>query len=210
MKNANVYFDAKKALYEELGESYPMKKEELTPRFLYWFGSFVDGPNEDDFEDYHEYEDAKYSSEQWHFFCKLSECFAIKQFDGEEAFKKAWSDYLDWVVENYFPEFAIFGEEGNGLIHAHTEDLPFFDKSLDVNYINVKAEGMDGLVVFMDAISVMMFSEGPADYTIDASWYMSSFDNLMLLSYHLNRYVGEDGRGWKVRNGELFFNREVA
>ena len=60
--NANRLFDAKKGLREVLGNEYPTSREGLTFAFLTEFGSYVPGVDEDDYEDYGEYEDAKYSS----------------------------------------------------------------------------------------------------------------------------------------------------
>lgn len=66
---------------------------------------------------------------------------------------------------------------------------------------------MFGLVEISEAICVLMFSEVPVDYTIDASAYLKDFYSLMLLSYNLNNQVDDEGRGWTVRNGKLFYNR---
>ena len=204
--NANRFFEAKNALYEELGNAYPTSREELSFSFLLSFANYLPGPDEEDYEDYREYENDKYNSEQWTFICKLTEATTAVVHDSE-AGKTAWEEYLDWVTDNYFPEFVIFNPEHPGIIHAHTEDLPFFDKSKETVVYNEKMEGMEGLVMIGDAISVMMFSEGPADYTLDASWYLDSFENLMLLSYNLNNYVDDNGNGWTVRNGELYYAR---
>lgn len=102
---ATKYVEAKRSLAEKYGEKYPKGRDDLTPRFLIDFGEYVDGPDEEDYEDFFDYEDAKYSSEQWAYFLKLSEAVITKE-DGEEAFKAAWSSYLDWLIENYFPELA--------------------------------------------------------------------------------------------------------
>ena len=34
--------------------------------------------------------------------------------------------------------------------------------------------------------------------------------SLMLLSYNLNNQVDEEGRGWTVRNGKLFYIRPLC
>ena len=104
--NANKYYKAKAKLRKELGEEYPTNREELTIRFLKIFGGYIKKVNENDFEDFGEYEEAYYSSERWIYYCKMSEALAEKA-DGEDAFILSWNAYLDWVTENYFPEFSI-------------------------------------------------------------------------------------------------------
>ncbi len=103
--NADRFIENKKELKEKLGNEYPTCREELTGKFLIRFGEYVPGPNEEDFEDFSEYENAKYASEQWAYFCKLSEAVIALESDGD-AGKAAWEKYLDWVTENYFPEFT--------------------------------------------------------------------------------------------------------
>ncbi len=200
--NANKYLDAKKKLHEELGDQYPMCRESLTVKFLKEFGGYIEGVNEDDYDDFDAFEEAYYSSERWVYFCKMSEALAEKA-DGEEAFKLAWDAYLDWVTENYFPEYGLFDNEHPGIIYAHTEDMDFFDKSIEEKCYQVKMEGVFGLITISDAISNLSFSEGHVSYTIDATWYLSSFENLLLLSYNLNNGINEEGIGWKVKNGRL-------
>ena len=100
--NANRFFEAKNALYEELGNAYPTSREELSFSFLLSFANYLPGPDEDDYEDYCEYEKDKYYSEQWTFISKLSEAIIALEHDG----KATWNKYIDWVVENYFPEFT--------------------------------------------------------------------------------------------------------
>ena len=204
--NANRYIAAKKELYKKLGDAYPTSREGLTFAFLTEFGSYVPGVDENDYEDYGEYEAAKYSSERWSYYCKLSDAIVALQQNGE-AGKAAWEEYIDWVMDNYFPEYTFFNSERPGIIHAHTEDLPFFDKSKEVAVYNVKMEKFLDIIMVADMISVMMFSEGPADYTIDASWFLGSYLRLLSLSRELNKYTDDEGRGWKVRNGELRYIR---
>ena len=84
---------------------YPKSREDLTPRFLIDFANFIPGPDEDDHEDYREYEKAKYASEQWVFILKMAPAAAALMEDSD-AGKAAWEEFLDWVTENYFPEFA--------------------------------------------------------------------------------------------------------
>ncbi len=105
MKKSNAYVEVKKALLEELGESYPKSRDEMSEKFLYEFGAYLECPNEEDFEDYEVYEYYKYHSEQWAYYFRLSQAME-KRSEGEELFKKAWDYFVDWVVETYFPEFS--------------------------------------------------------------------------------------------------------
>ncbi len=102
--NENKYFEGKQELIKEIGIVYPQSREDLTPRFLIDFANFIPGPDEDDYDDYREYEKAKYASEQWAFIWKITP--AISMMDDGETGKAAWEGFLDWVIETYFPEFA--------------------------------------------------------------------------------------------------------
>ena len=104
--NTNSFFDVKKKMYDELGDKYPMNKNELTIGFLLGFANYLDGPKEEDYgDDYRAYEDAKYSSEQWAFIWRMTQATALKLSDNN-AFPKAWDEFLVWVTDNYFPEFT--------------------------------------------------------------------------------------------------------
>lgn len=104
--NVTFYRKAKKELSEELGSTYPTCREELTFKFLTEFGAYVPGAQEDDYEDYEEYENAKYSSEQWAYYCILSNVTVASLQSGEIG-PALWTSYIDWVVDNYFPEFTV-------------------------------------------------------------------------------------------------------
>ena len=104
-KNADKYVEVKKALLEEFGESYHKSKDELSAKFLYEFGAYLECPNEEDFENHEVYEYYKYHSEQWAYYLRLSHAME-KRSEGEESFKKAWNYFVDWVVGTYFPEFS--------------------------------------------------------------------------------------------------------
>ena len=97
--------ERKQELQKELGNAYPLRREELTPKFLISFANYIPGPDEDDYEDYQEYEKDKYASEQWAFISKMTPATTELMKDSE-AGKAAWEEFLDWVVEKYFPEFA--------------------------------------------------------------------------------------------------------
>jgi len=97
--------EVKEELQKELGNAYPSRREELTYKFLMSFANYIPGPDEDDYEDYREYEKDKYASEQWAFISKMTPAVAELMKDSE-AGKKVWEEFLDWVVEKYFPEFA--------------------------------------------------------------------------------------------------------
>ena len=104
--NANKYLDAKKKLHEKLGDRYPMCKNDLTIKFLLSFADYLDGPKEEDFgDDYKSYEAAKYNSEQWAFIEKMTKATYWKAIDDEKSFAAAWSEFQNWVTENYFPEY---------------------------------------------------------------------------------------------------------
>ena len=64
--------DSKKNLIEEIGPEYPTSRKELSVGFLLNFANYIPGPNENDYEDYREYEKAKYAGEQWAFIDKLA------------------------------------------------------------------------------------------------------------------------------------------
>jgi len=104
--NTDRFFEAKQELKKELGNAYPSCREELTPMFLISFANYIPCPNEDDYNDYNEYEKAKYASEQWAFIWKMTPPSAAL-IEDREAGKAAWEEFLDWTVENYFPEFAV-------------------------------------------------------------------------------------------------------
>ena len=95
--------ESKQELKSELGSAYPECREDLSPKFLIRFGDCLPSPDENDFEDYKEYEAAKYTGEQWDYLCRLSEALIDLQ-SGSEKGKAAWEQHLDWVTENYFPE----------------------------------------------------------------------------------------------------------
>ena len=101
----NRFAEGKKELQEEFGKAYPTCRKELTAKFLMKFGNYTQGVDEDNFEDVSEYEDAKYSSEKWDYYCKLSDAVIALNEAGDEG-KFAWENYIDWIVDNYFPEFA--------------------------------------------------------------------------------------------------------
>ena len=103
---ANNYYEEKKALREEMGKNYPKTKEELSFKFLLEFSNFLDGANEDDFgTDYKAYEAAKNSSDQMALINKIV-CLEIKKNQGDDVFEEAKNSFINWVVENYFPEFG--------------------------------------------------------------------------------------------------------
>ena len=99
------FVDAKEALREELGDAYPCCREEMQPGFLFNFANYIPGPDEEDYDDFREYERDKYSSEQWTFICKMCEATGV-MIKGKLVRKTTWEEFLDWVVTNYFPEFA--------------------------------------------------------------------------------------------------------
>ena len=98
--------EVKEELQKELGNAYPSRREELTSKFLTSFANYIPGPDEDDYEDYREYEKDKYASEQWAFISKMTPA-VTELIKDSEAGNTAWEEFLDWVVEKYFPEFAI-------------------------------------------------------------------------------------------------------
>lgn len=104
--NKEMIMAGKQELKEALGSSYPKSREELQPSFLLEFAKYVSGPDEADFGDYSEYEDAKYGSEQWRYISKFTEAFIALQQNSESG-KAAWNKYVDWVIEKYFPEFNM-------------------------------------------------------------------------------------------------------
>ena len=101
--NTKRLYEEKKALREEMGSAYPTCREDLTYEFLFKFGAYVPGVDED--EDFEKYEESKYASEQWAYFYKLSEGIYALQ-EKAAAGKATCENYLQWVVDNYFPEFA--------------------------------------------------------------------------------------------------------
>ena len=103
--DTNRLAEVKEELQKELGNAYPSCREKLTSKFLMSFANYIPGPDEDDYEDYREYEKDKYASEQWAFISKMTPAVAELMKDSE-AGKKVWKEYIDWVVEKYFPEFA--------------------------------------------------------------------------------------------------------
>ena len=102
--NTQKVLEGKRILASKLGKEYPKSRDEITVRFLKEFGCYTESVNEADYSDFEAYEDAYYSSERWVYYCKISDALVAKE-DGEEAFKKAWGACLDWMIENYFPEF---------------------------------------------------------------------------------------------------------
>lgn len=106
--NAKKMMVAKRDLAEDFGESYPKTKEEMTKSFLLQFADYLDAPKEPkrfrSVEAYEAYEDAKYSSEMWNFVEKMNEALIAEKYDKD---MKAWGDFLDWVVEIYFPELKV-------------------------------------------------------------------------------------------------------
>lgn len=103
--NTNMYYESKQELRKELGKEYPTCRRELSPSILLSLANYIPSPNEDEYKDYREYDKAKYDSAQWAFISKMSKAMAALKEDGETG-KAAWEEFLDWVVENYFPEFA--------------------------------------------------------------------------------------------------------
>ena len=102
--NSDKYFEAKQELQKKLGKEYPTCREEISPRFLISFADYLPSPDEDDYEDYREYEKEKYASEQWAFIWKMTPATAALM-ENREAGKAACEEFLNWVEENYFPEF---------------------------------------------------------------------------------------------------------
>ena len=100
------FYEAKQELHKELGTEYPTSREELSLGFLLKFANYIPGPDEDDYEDYREYENDKYASEQWAFISKMTPAAAELKKDSDAGIA-VWEEYIDLVVEKYFPEFAI-------------------------------------------------------------------------------------------------------
>ena len=103
--NTDRFVESKQDLMKELGNKYPKSRKELSVGFLLNFANYIPGPNEDDYKDYREYEKAKYASEQWAVIDNLAKAIVALEHDGK-AGKAAWDNYLDWIVDNYFPEFV--------------------------------------------------------------------------------------------------------
>ena len=103
--NTDRFVDAKEVLRKELGDAYPRCREEILPGFLLEFANYIPGADEEDYDDFREYERDKYSSEQWAFICKMCEATGT-MIKGKMVRKTSWEEYIDWVVDNYFPELA--------------------------------------------------------------------------------------------------------
>ena len=103
--NEKKILESKQDLMKELGKEYPTYRKELTPGFLLNFAEYLPCPDENEFEDYREYDKAKYASEKCAFISKMTSAVAALIKDSESG-KAIWEEYLDWVTENYFPEFT--------------------------------------------------------------------------------------------------------
>ena len=97
--------EVKEELQKGLGDAYPSRREELTSKFVLSFANYIPSPDEDDYEDYREYEKDKYASEQWAFISKMTPAVTELMKDSE-AGKAVWEEYIEWVVDKYFPEFT--------------------------------------------------------------------------------------------------------
>ena len=99
-------YEAKQELHKELGTEYPTSREDLSLGFLLNFANYLPGPDEHDYKAYREYEKDKYACEQWAFISKMTPA-AAELMKHSEAGKAIWEEFIEWVVEKYFPEFTV-------------------------------------------------------------------------------------------------------